>query len=310
MLGTSKLTRVVIVTAIVAAGALAIAALIGLAAGGFQPRQLGRVGTTIDERKSLPLDGVDLVSISSVSDDVRVVEGDGTGVDAWFHGTAGSASADSLPHLVVERSGATVDIRLERKRPFSLGFFWSDLRLEVTVPRGYARSISVTTTSADMELPDHAFDVVTLSTTSGEVKTGALSASDFKAHSTSGDVRVSGLTARRADLSSVSGEVRMESAKAETTVRTVSGDVTLAFSAAPAAVDAESTSGEITMTLPADAAFTLDARSTSGDVRCQFPITISESRNGGGSHVLAGTVGAGTGKISARTVSGDIRIQR
>jgi len=76
----------------------------------------------------------------------------------------------------------------------------------------------------------------------------------------------------------------------------------------PQRLQAKSTSGTVTVRLPADASFALDARSTSGDVACRFPIVVEESRAGGGSHVLAGKVGTGAGSVTVRTVSGDIRV--
>ncbi len=111
------------------------------------------------------------------------------------------------------------------------------------------------------------------------------------------------------EITSVSGHVRVKSLRGDLTARTVSGDMSLTYPAGPGRLDVESTSGSVTLHLPAGASFILDAHSTSGDIRCRFPITISQSADGGGRHALAGTVGAGAGRIQVRTVSGDMRIE-
>jgi lia operon protein LiaG len=310
MFPKSMLIRVVVITAIVSVAALGLAAIIGFAAGGFNPRQFGRAGQSIDERQSVSLDEIDLVSIVAVSEDVRIVEGTGDSIEAWFHGTVGSNSQNAIPHLVAGRNGRTAEIRVGDRTPMLLGFFWSDLVLEVSVPKAYAKRLSVTTVSAGVNVADHAYAGLEISTTSGDVKVEAVRAAEVSMHTTSGELRAARIVAERVSLSSVSGDVDVKSLSGDTALRTTSGQATLVFEAVPARLDAVSTSGDLSFRLPADAQFTLDARSTSGDVRCAFPIAIGESRSGGGSHVLTGTVGTSANALAVRTVSGEIRIQR
>jgi lia operon protein LiaG len=310
MIGKNAFTRVVVITAIVAGGCLGVAALIGLAAGGFAPRVFRRAGATVDERASLPLGGVDLVALTTVAENMHIIDGAGDSVEAWLHGTAGAGSHDAVPHLVAKRAGSTADIRVERKRPAIIGPFWSNLTLEVSLPKGYASRLSAKSISANINVADHAYAGLDLSTTSGEIRVGAVSASDFAMHSTSGGLRATAVTSQRVDVSSVSGDVDVKSLTGDTTVHTVSGEVKVAFAAAPSRLEAASTSGDVTLRLPQDAQFILDARSTSGDISCKFPITISERSTGGGRHVLAGAVGSGPKAVAVRTVSGEIRIER
>ena len=70
------LRKVVLITAAVAVASLGIAALIGFATAGFRPSQFGRTGggTTVDEKASFPIAGVDLLAVSAVSEDVRITE--------------------------------------------------------------------------------------------------------------------------------------------------------------------------------------------------------------------------------------------
>jgi hypothetical protein len=272
MFGKNTLTRVVVIAAIVAAAALAIATVIGFAAGGFVPRQFGRAGAAVDERKSIELEGIDLISVTFVSGKTRVVEAAGSSLEVRVHGMIAIGNPDAAPHLVVQRAGSTVTVSFERPQPLRMGISWNNLELEVGVPRGFAKGLAVKTVSAGLQVADHAYTSLDLSTTSGDVTVGAVSAQSVSLRTTSGDLRATRLAAQRVEISSVSGDVAIS--------------------------------------LPGNAQFELDARSTSGRVTCVFPITIKENRSGGGSNVLSGTVGAGGSVVTVSTVSGDISIAR
>jgi lia operon protein LiaG len=307
---TNKLTRVVLITAAVTVAALGIAALIGLATSGFRWDQFGRNGITVDDTKTQTLDGVDSVKIDVVSDDVRITEGTGTALVARLHGTTGTRAADTMPKLVVERNGSTVNVRLTPERTFGFGFAWSTLSLDIAVPSGYAKSLAVKTVSGGVKVEDHSYAGLALSTTSGDVEVGTVSATDFSMRSTSGTLAALSVAAVHVELSSVSGDIRIKGLTGATKAHTTSGSVAIRYTSAPASVDASSTSGGVTLEMPADAGFALDAHSTSGDITCRFPITITQSGTGGGNHALSGTVGKGGGPVAVRTVSGDIRIEK
>jgi lia operon protein LiaG len=310
MIGKNTLTRIVIVTAVVAVVSLGIAALVGFTSGGFDPRRSGGAGRSVDERKTLDLDGVTLLSISSVSEDVRIVEGQSARAEAWLHGTASAGNRDSVPRLETARNGSAAEIRAERERRFGIGPFWNDLVLEVTIPKGYTGKLSTKTVSADIDVADHPYSALSLLTTSGDMRVGSLTADVLNVQTTSGTLKIGTADVRSATLSSVSGDIEARALSGDTTVHTTSGDVRISFSSLPARLEAVSNSGTITLRLPAEAGFTLDARSTSGDIACGFPITVSESQTGGGRHSLHGVVQAGSRSVIARTTSGDIRIER
>ena len=256
------LTRVVLITAAVTVAALGIALLIGLSAGGFRWDTFGGAGTPVDEKKSVSLDGVTSLTIEGVSDDVTLADAAGTTLDAWLHGNASGAAANE-PRLAVERNGAAVTVRVDRPRIVIVGFNWSNVRLDIGLPKGYAGDLSVRTVSGTIQLGDHRYAALTLNTTSGDEKIGTVTAASLH----------------------------------------------VGFTAVPSRVDAGNTSGGVTLRFPADAQFMLDARSTSGGVTCDFPITIAQGP-GSGRRSLSGTVGTGTARVTVRTTSGDIRIQK
>jgi lia operon protein LiaG len=308
--GKTPLARVVIVTAIVTAGALGIALVIGFAAGGFRPWELGRAGTAVDERASIPLDGINAVAIAGTSGTVRILEGSGSAVEAWLHGSMSPGSPDAIPHIQAVRNGSRVEIGVRQASPVTFGFFWSNLTLELSVPRGYKGQVSAQASSGDIEVADHDFAGLQLVTSSGSIRAGLVTATELTMHTTSGDLSVQGVKAPVSELSSTSGRIGVAALTGDVRAQSSSGDVMIAFTAAPSRVEAGASSGSITLRLPADAGFVLDARSSSGDVSCGFPITLTGSGSAGARHVMQGTIGSGSGRISVHTSSGDIRIER
>jgi DUF4097 and DUF4098 domain-containing protein YvlB len=339
MLGKTTYSRVIIVTAIVTGAALVIAALIWLMTG--SPRPDGSVGIqgageTVDQRASLPLAGVSALTIEAVDENVSVIEGTGDAVEVWLHGTYRGGGAGEVPKLVTSAAGSAAVAKVQHA-PLEIGVHWCDLTLEVRVPRRYAGSVKVTNVSGDIETANHEYSEFELVTTSGEIAVAAVRAKQATIRTVSGDVgadsvnaltaslrttsgavRVKSLAARDADISSVSGDVNVESLTGNATAHTTSGEVSLGYAAVPPSVSVVSTSGDVSISLPADAAFTLDARSTSGDISCVFPITIEGRRSGQGEHALAGTVGGSGNKlvgaeasmIRIETTSGEIQIKR
>ena len=281
--------QLVIITAIVAAASLAIAGAVLLAGGGLRPGWFGPgSGAVIDEATSLPTAGVGRIVIETVSEDVRVTVGPGDTVEVRLHGSANARERAGIPHLSAEQSGDTIAISVDRDQV--IGFHWSRLVLDVTIPGSWAGALSVGTVSADVSLPGMTAASVAVRTVSGDAALGAIRSGEVSFHTTSGTLRAQGIDTRQADLASVSGDM---------TVDLLAGSVR-----------ASSTSGDISLTLPADAGFRLDARAVSGRVTCAFPITVAEAQSGGGSHTLVGTVGDAGREVSIRTVSGDIALKR
>lgn len=285
------LRRIVIITAIVAAGALAIAAIVGFAAGGLSfGRFGGTAGAALDETQALALAGVEAVEIRTVSEDIHVRESSGDSIQVRLHGTVGSTDARAVPHLSAQRQGNMADIRVDRERSVEVGLNWNHLVLEVSIPKGYPGRLSITTVSADIEVSDRLLTELSIETTSGDVRIAGVRGAAVSLRTTSGTLRAEYIEAEQTQLSSVSGDINV-------------GRLT-------GSLRARSTSGEIAVGLPADAGFRLDARSVSGRVTCAFPIQLSDGSDERARHGLVGEVGSGRDQISIVTVSGDIALKR
>jgi hypothetical protein len=128
---------------------------------------------------------------------------------------------------------------------------------------------------------------------SGDIAVSGLSA-PAKLSTSSGDVRVHGLTAESLDARSSSGDLIFDGLAAKSVkARATSGDIRLTFASAPTTVDAQSTSGDVTVTMPhSDMTYKVSMDATSGDISSDI-----------------GNNDTGTGSLSLRATSGDIRVR-
>ncbi len=265
----------------------------------------GRVGPSfsVEDRRSFPLEGVDRVSVNAVDERVRVIDSADGRFSVRLYGRA-RGSRDSLPRLVADVTGSTLTASVEH-RPLGISP-WSDLALELTVPRGYEKELSAVTVSGDVEIADHAYGALFVGTTSGTARIGAVRADSMEAHSTSGELAARSITSREASLTTVSGALRVKYQSGNLSARTTSGPINVGYGSQPGTVDITSTSGSVTLGLPAGSDFTLDARSVSGGISCAFPLTVTTHSE----RALEGVAGKGTAVVRIQTISGGIRITR
>lgn len=146
-----------------------------------------------------------------------------------------------------------------------------------------AESAAISTTSGNIQLTGCAVtELAEVSTVSGRLEAEfAQPLNEFNGRSTSGKLHVSAPSITRFQAG------------------TVSGVVSLSAQTAPEALGISTISGNIGLSLPEDASFTLDYDSTSGDLSSDLPC-----------HTDAGKYifGDGNVKYTVSTVSGDVQI--
>lgn len=145
---------------------------------------------------------------------------------------------------------------------------------------------------------DYALDVPAPVRVEGDLSSGDVTleglAGAARVATTSGDIRVRGFTGDSLDVRSTSGDLVMDNlATASLKATATSGDLRAAFTEPPTDVDASCTSGDVTLTLPRSSmTYRVHLEATSGDLDSDLTSTDG-----------------GTGSISARTTSGDVRIR-
>ena len=174
-------------------------------------------------------------------------------------------------------------------------------KLTVTLPKElHLKGLTVSTTSGDIEIGTLSADQVTTSSTSGDVKLQC-SAENISLSATSGDLDVTqiGETDKIA-MSTTSGEIHIQSDKVKQVVTgSTSGDVTAVCEQTPEQLDISTTSGDVTVKLPKDASLTAKVNTTSGSFNSDLEMTKVDN-----SYVY----GSGSGSFSISTTSGDVSI--
>ena len=213
-------------------------------------------------------------------------------------------------------------LRVQFRKP-GLRLGWSlDKQLTITLPEG-ARldTAAIGLTSGDMRIPAIEADAIRLDTTSGDIEVAQVGrASEVALESTSGSIAATLDDAANVTAETTSGDVALtqtgkaDSLRADSTsgsvavsadearavdVHSVSGSVRVALGAFEE-LNASSTSGDVTATLPVEPGLTGEASSTSGSV--DSAIALEKEGN-------TYRCGDGSACFSIHTTSGDIRLQ-
>lgn len=142
---------------------------------------------------------------------------------------------------------------------------------------------------------------VTSDSVSAEVTITGISASDkIEIDTVSGGANLKNIKTEKLDIDTVSGSIKAAGEFTELESDSVSGDVTISTATPLKKLDCDSTSGNISLTIPKDSGFTLKADTVSGDISCGLP-AVSESKN-------RRVCGDGSADFETDTVSGDLII--
>ncbi|UCF98545.1 MAG: DUF4097 family beta strand repeat protein [Spirochaetaceae bacterium] len=305
-----NLKKIVFITAAVAVVSLGLAAIL------FFATNVGRAwglkgGIPVDERRTFFVEGIGDISIRTGSTDVFVGKNEGSSVEIHLYGTVYSAQPEAIPALNAEQNGGLLTITTGRKdgRPFVLGFFSSDLILEIRIPERYRDALLVHTSSGDVEIDDQQLSKLSVETSSGDIQLRSIQAGTITLGSSSGDQRVENLLAEHSELTSSSGEIRVKGLEGGAKAESSSGDITLHYQVFNSDLEVRSSSGDVGLFLTETAEFRLEARASSGDVDCAFPVTLAEASGEVRRNRLRGIVGDGTHQVVVQTSSGDITIR-
>lgn len=229
--------------------------------------------------------------------------------------------SDRLP-LRFDASGGAVRVYTPRTRTRSAG----DQRLEVEVPVGtrvIARSVSgdvrVRGVRGEIEARSTSGDVhaeggtrsVTLHTVSGNVRGSGLDGV-VSVQSVSGDVEIDGVSGELG-AQTTSGDVRLRRARvSRLRAESVSGGVAYDGTfARDGRYDLRSHSGNLRLTLPADAGAALSVRTYSGTIDSAIPLVLRPTPRGQDApRRMEFTVGGGGAQVTAESFSGTITITR
>lgn len=249
----------------------------------------------------------------------------------------------------VQKSGSELDITVKQVSGifnFSIG----EIALSVGLPADYAGSLEVSGATSKITVGDFSLSGFKSHLTTGELTADIVASGDSTLESTTGRITLNGkgrtygnimvrsttgsidmekLSAGNVDCGSTTGRITLREIKAATKI--VAGATTgrIDLIDCEGAVDAramtgsisanlksfgasyfETTTGGVSLRLPANAAFNLDARTTTGRVSTDYSFmgeVTGERKFSAGAEIKGSTNGGGT-EIKIRTTTGGVEI--
>jgi hypothetical protein len=172
--------------------------------------------------------------------------------------------------------------------------------------RGTRGALSVNTGSGTVRVAEAQGDVE-LDTGSGSVTVSGVRGARLSMDTGSGDVRVSDAEVGILLADTGSGSVDLDAVRAdEIRLDTGSGTIRLDLQSDVSLLDADTGSGDVTVTVPAKLGAEFDVETGSGGIEMEVAHEVFEASR---SHVR-GRIGDGRGRIRVETGSGGVRIQR
>jgi putative adhesin len=171
--------------------------------------------------------------------------------------------------------------------------------------------VQLSAASGSVRLADASeIGVCDLHAASGSVQARNVDANSLKMRSASGSVTLATAQAQTMDLHSSSGRTKAEDINcARLKAESVSGGVTVTFApATPGNVNAQmnSGSGSVSVVLPPEFAGQVDLSVGSGSIHTDLPLTVKGKI---GKKHISGSIGEGSGHLTARAGSGSIRVK-
>ena len=271
----------------------------------FQP-QSGNVAQSGGVQRDLLIAGIHSLTINYPDGKVNLSAGTGDSITFREYTMLGLAEKDNLS-VITENGIATVSVLNPKGFPFNL-FNFTNPRLEVTVPQSLLdnlKSIQISTTNGDIDLPNLKTDQLEIKTASGDIKNGRLTATNAVISTISGSISDLEIQADQLDLATVSGKISTAKLTGGTLkVRSVSESMDHLV------IDAKSlTMNSISGDIKADVnSPTNSISTTSGNIQIKLGPSISS----GEFKSISGNVGLiipdDTVEIEYSTTSGNIKI--
>jgi hypothetical protein len=253
---------------------------------------------TVDAPTTLHFDGVVAVRVRAVAGSVAVLSSaDEPCLDV--------ASVSGQPLLVTHEAGILTVTYPDLGWDGVLGWLRPEphtANITITVPSECPAQVAAVTATATVGGIAGKTSVRTLS---GGITLDGITG-DVEADTVSGDVDAQGLSGR-VGFKSVTGDLTLANGSvAKLDAKSLSGRITADLARACGGIRIATMSGPVTVRLPADASTRVQLRSSAGHVSSDFPGLDRQDRPG--VNTLTGTLGAGSGRLSVTTMTGQVTL--
>lgn len=166
-------------------------------------------------------------------------------------------------------------------------------------------TVTLRTASGSIDVQNARGAELTVRTASGGITANSVQATAVQLQTASGRIAADRIGTDRLQLTTASGRITArETTAPEVQARTSSGALDVQLEGTVQSAQLRSASGSVRLQLPPGSNVELELRSASGAVQLDAQARITESRRG----YTVATLGAGTGRVSATSASGSVRV--
>jgi DUF4097 and DUF4098 domain-containing protein YvlB len=211
----------------------------------------------------------------------------------------------------LEVSGATSKITVG---DFALAAFKSHLTTgELIADIVSAGQVTMESTTGKVTLngKNRNYGNIKITTTTGAIDVGQLNAGELNCGSTTGHVTIDSVKASKITAGATTGRIDIINCEGAVDARAMTGSVSADLKSFSASYF-ETTTGGVTLRLPANAAFNLDARTTTGHVSTDYTFmgeVTGERKFSAGAEIKGSTNGGGQ-EIKIRTTTGSVQVNK
>ena len=259
---------------------------------------------------NIPAHDIDSVDVGWISGDIRIVPFDGDDIKIIESAQRALDDSESLHYTVSE---GTLSIRFRQGRgaarmprknievqiPQQISKNLDDFSVNTTSGNVYlngvgAKDIEIDTVSAAVELTDISANSLEVDTTSGRLILNNIRADEVELNSTSGSITLEDtVTSSRLTAGTVSGAINADGTFNNARISTVSGKVMFSSLTVPSSLRINTTSGDITISVPNEGAIPVKHSLTSGRFSSDIPVILENGNDA---------------QFNLSSVSGSIRI--
>lgn len=249
----------------------------------------GRVGVgsnhfDINEKEIIDISNLASIQISTISAPINLYVGEDTNeLVVHYYGNI-ETSAQRPPELEVKTTGGK--LKINEKRQNSIGFNREKITMDIYLPIGYEKLLSLNSVSGSIEVDMAILQQLDIETVSGRIYVNRAQVAEGR-------------------FQSISGKINLKNYSGKLYGKSVSGAVDAELEELSNPIEISTTSGKISLKLPKDAGFELNAKSTSGKIESEFPILI---QRGIERNHIQGVIGDGNNQVELQSVSGSINI--
>jgi lia operon protein LiaG len=241
---------------------------------------------SLHKKETVNSNGINDLEVISSSTDVHITRSNQKDVTVEFLGKMSKTMKDKYK-LVIEKNGGKLRIELKRKDFINFNI------------------VAFSQTKLSIKIPEHAFDSISVQTSSGDIKANNIHAGQLSMKAGSGDINLEdGIITNRITIVSSSGEIHaLHYQASNVTMNTSSGDIVVGNGNVEQKLVLKTSSGDI-QTEDYDAN-SVSMETNSGDIGVNGQTTNqSNFSTSSGSTTLEDI----TGNIDAGSSSGDIMI--